>query len=176
MIRIRWLQTKRYLLYHLIRLFLIRGQSEKVARGFAVGLVVNFFPTFGFGVVISPAVARLCGGNIVAGFAGGALLTFVWPLLFFLNLRVGGQFIKPPVPINEFDDVTEKTMDALLWGQTFVAGAVINSIVVGGAVYLALRLLYQRITPGALSYFRRHSAGHRLRFNSARHRRLKSAG
>ncbi|MDP1591983.1 MAG: DUF2062 domain-containing protein [Prosthecobacter sp.] len=170
-----WLQTERYFLYHLIRLFRIRGQSEKVTRGFAVGLVVNFFPTFGFGVVISPTAARLCGGNIVAGFAGGALLTFVWPFLFFLNLRVGGHFIKPPVPINEFDDVTEKTMDALLWGQTFVVGAAINSIVVGGAVYLALRLLYRRIRPGALAYFRRHSAGHRLRFSSARLRKLKSA-
>ena len=119
-----WLALERCVLFNLIRLFRIRGQSERVARGFALGFMVNFFPTFGFGVVISAALARVSGGNLVAGFVGGATMTFFWPLLFYFNLRTGGLCIRPPVVVDELDDVTEKTMDALVWGQTFTLGAV----------------------------------------------------
>ena len=85
-----WLRIERGFLYHVIRLFRLRAASEKVARGFALGLVVNFFPTFGLGVLISGFMARALGGNAVAGLVGGATLTFFWPLLFYLKIRVGG--------------------------------------------------------------------------------------
>ncbi|MEX2578001.1 MAG: DUF2062 domain-containing protein [Verrucomicrobiales bacterium] len=168
MFRHLWLQFERYFLYHLIRLFRIRGKSEQVARGFAVGMVVNFFPTFGFGIVISPAVARLCGGNVVAGFAGGALLAFFWPVLFFLNMRTGSLFVKPPVIIDELEDVTEKTMSTLQWGSTFMTGAVLNALVVGVAVYLLLTAVYRRLRPVALAYFRGHATEHQRRFGGHR--------
>lgn len=163
-----WLTLERGVLYHLIRLFRIRRQSERVARGFAVGLVVNFFPTFGFGVLISGIVARLVGGNAVAGLAGGALLTFFWPVLFFLNIRVGSRFVAPAVPVEELGDVTEKTMSALKWGETFMFGAVVNTLVVGGFAYLLLRLVYRQIRPGALAYFRSHAREHQRRFRRPR--------
>ncbi len=162
----RWrISIGRSLLFHLIRLFRIRGQSERVARGFAVGLVVNFFPTFGFGVVISASVARLFGGNAIAGFIGGALLTFFWPLLFYLNLRTGGLFVKPPLAVEQLDDVTPATMGALLWGWTFTVGAVANSVVAGLGVYLVLRLVHRQVRPAALAFLRRQARlhPHRLR-------------
>lgn len=159
-----WLSLERCFVFNLIRLFRIRGQSERVARGFATGFVVNFFPTFGFGVVFSAALARLCGGNAVAGFVGGASMTFFWPLLFYVNMRMGSLLVRPPVVIDEFDDVTEKTMDALMWGKTFTFGAVVNSLLAGLCVYLLLRLVYRKIRPGALAYFRRHARVHQRRF------------
>jgi uncharacterized protein (DUF2062 family) len=168
MIRKLRLRLERYFLYHLIALFRIRDRSERIARGFAVGLIVNFFPTFGFGVVISPAVARICGGHIAAGFAGGALLTFSWPFLFYLNMRMGSRFFRSPIPIDELEDVTERSIGALQWGQTFMAGALVNSLLVGGSVYLVLRLAYARVRPRALAWFRSHSAEHRRRYGSAR--------
>src|SRR5690606_934235 len=78
----------RWIILQGLRLFKIRGQSEKIARGFAIGLALNFVPTFGFGALIAGFVARLCGGNGIAGLAGGASLSLVWPLLFYLNIRV----------------------------------------------------------------------------------------
>jgi len=159
-----WLTVERCFVLNLIRLFRIRGQSERVARGFALGLVVNFFPTFGFGVVISAALARLLGGNMVAGLVGAASLTFFWPLLFYFNMRAGSLFIRPSVMIDEFEDVTPKTMDALVWGQTFTLGAIVNSALAGLTVYLVLRLIYRQIRPGALAYFRRHARDHQRRF------------
>ncbi len=158
------LSLERCFVFNLIRLFRIRGRSERVARGFAVGLIVNFFPTFGFGVVISAALARMFGGNAIAGLVGGASMTFLWPLLFYVNMRTGSLFVRPPVVIDELEDVTQRTMDALLWGQTFTVGALVNSALSGLAAYFLLRLVYRQIRPGALAYFRRHARDHQRRF------------
>ena len=160
MLKRLWLACERYVLYHAIRLFRIRGQDERVARGFALGFIVNFFPTFGFGVFLSGFFARALGGNTVAGFVGGATLTFFWPVLFYLNMRAGRQFVPPPIVVDDLEDVTEKTVDALVWGQTFMAGAIANSILWGGLCYLILRVLHWRIRPVALRYFRRHAKDH----------------
>jgi len=162
------LRIERSVLYNAIRLTRIRGASERVARGFAVGLMVNFFPTFGFGVLISGFCARLLGGNLLAGLAGGAVLGFSWPLLFLLNIWVGGLFYRPPVVLDELADVTEKTVNALVWGRTFTVGAILNSLVVGITVYLLLRLLYDETRPAALIWFRRHARDHQRRFRRRR--------
>jgi uncharacterized protein (DUF2062 family) len=163
-----WLRIERGFLYQVIRLFRIRAASEKVARGSALGLVVNFFPTFGFGVLISGFIARALGGNAIAGLVGGATLTFFWPVLFYLNIQVGGWFYQSPIPIGEVEDVTEKTVEALVWGKTFMMGTLINIVVVGLAVYGVLRLLYARIRPGMLHYFRAHATDHQRRFGRKR--------
>lgn len=137
--------------------------SERVARGFALGLVVNFFPTFGLGMLISGFVARVLGGNFVAGVVGGATLSLFWPVLFYLNIRVGQLFYPPVVVVDELEDVTTRTMQALMWGRTFTIGAALNSLVVGLIVYVLLRLLYGKTRPGALAYFRHHARDHQRR-------------
>lgn len=154
------------MLRHAIRLFRVRDESERVARGFALGMIVNFFPTFGFGVLISGFVARIFGGNAIAGVVGGATLTFAWPLLFYLNMRMGGLLFRPSIVVDELADVTEKTVNALVWGKTFMAGSVANSLLVGSTAYFLLRLLYARVRPGALAWFRGHAREYRkLRVN-----------
>lgn len=163
-----WLNLERGFLLHVIRLFRIRSTSERVARGFAVGLIINFIPTFGFGVVASGFVARAVGGNTLAGLIGGALLTFFWPLLFYLNVWTGSFFHRPPILIDDPEDLTQKTMDALIWGKTFVTGMFINSAVVGLAAYLLLVFAYDRARPKVLAYFRRHAHDHQRRFGRPR--------
>jgi uncharacterized protein (DUF2062 family) len=159
--------VERRFLFHLIRFFRIRGASEKVARGFSLGLIVNFFPTFGFGVLISGVFARLFGGNAIAGLAGGALLTFFWPVLFYLNMRTGGFFLGRS-RVSEFEEVVVESRSALVWGQTFTVGAIANSLLVGLCIYLLLRILYGRTRPAALAYFRRHARDHQRRFRRPR--------
>jgi uncharacterized protein len=132
-----WTKLERFLLYYSVRLFRIRDSSERVARGFAVGFAVNFFPTFGLGVFISGFLARMCGGNLLAGFVGGAILAFFWPFLFYLNMLTGG-WVQGRFPIKHPSEVTEDKIDALVWGTTFTTGAVINSLVVAGVMYFLL--------------------------------------
>lgn len=164
-----WHRTERFAVYHCIRLFRLRSASEHVARGFAVGLVVNFFPTFGLGMLFSGVLAKLVGGSAVAGLAGGASLGLAWPLLFYLNMRVGSLLVRPPIPVEHFEDVTEKSMNLLVWGQTFTVGALLNSLALGGAVYVLILLVYARVRPPALAYFRHHARDHQRRLRRLRH-------
>jgi hypothetical protein len=81
---------------------------------------------------------------------------------------MGGLFHQPPIAVGEVDDITEKTMEALVWGKTFTAGAIFNSLLVGLIVYGMFRLTYAKIRPGMLAYFRRHAKDHQRRFGSQR--------
>lgn len=168
MIKRLWLRLERYWVFNLIRLFRIRGQSERVARGFALGLIINFFPTFGAGVLISGFVARFFKGNAVAGLVGGATLTFFWPVLFYFNFWTGGLFVADAIPIARPEDLNEKTIGSVVWGLNFAIGAVVNSLLVGSTVYLVLRLIHRQIQPSALAYFRRHAREHQGRFRLPR--------
>jgi uncharacterized protein (DUF2062 family) len=143
-----------YLIFQAIRFFRLRGSREKGARGFAVGLACNFYPTFGLGAVISGFLAKLVGGNVVAGFIGGSTLAFFWPLLFYANMRVGSLFLRPPVIVADLGDVTPHTISRLVWGQTFLIGSLINSLLAATAAYFAFLLLYERVRPHALRWLR----------------------
>jgi uncharacterized protein len=143
------------LLHHSLRFFRLRGSREKGARGFAVGLAFNFFPTFGLGAFAAGFLAKLVGGNTVAGFLGGSTLAVFWPFLFYLNIRVGSWFIRPPLMVDDYGDVTPQTISALVWGQTFAVGALLNSAVAMTVAYFAFLALYERLRPGALRFLRR---------------------
>lgn len=62
---------KRRFKYLLIKLLRLKDHSHKVALGFSLGSVVNFVPTFGFGIILSVGLAKLCKGNSIAGLIGG---------------------------------------------------------------------------------------------------------
>jgi hypothetical protein len=163
-------RLERSSLYYVIRFLRIRQATEHIARGFAVGLIPNFFPTFGFGFVMSAFLARVAGGSIAAGAVGGLSLTFLWPLLFFVNMQTGSLFIHPRILIDDLDDVTEKNIKALLWGPAFTTGAILNSLLASTLAYVAILLFYRQVRPGALRYFRRHARDHQRRFRRERTR------
>lgn len=158
----RLLRARRGALAGLLRLFRLRESRERIARGFALGLIVNLLPTFGFGVLISGFFARFLGGNLAAGLAGGASLMFPWPLLFYLNMRVGQVFVGSPQIIDELGDVTEESTRALAWGHAFLVGSAVNCIVVGLIVYLLVLAAYRPIRPRAVAWLRHRAA--RLRY------------
>lgn len=153
--RTRWERVKRYGFYQAIRLFRIRARTERIARGFALGLIINFLPTFGFGVVISGFVARIFGGHSVAGFVGGATLTFAWPILFALNVGVGTFLLEGNWSVDVSEGISEKAMNKLVWGRAFILGMIANMLAIGLLVYLFMRLLYRHIRPVALRLLRR---------------------
>ena len=67
--------------------------------------------------------AGLCRSSMVAGVVGGTTLAFVWPFVFYLNIRTGGLFVRLPIAVDDLEDVTERTMSLLIWGKTFAIGA-----------------------------------------------------
>jgi uncharacterized protein len=153
------------LLYQAIRFFRLRGTREKAARGFAIGLACNFYPTFGLGGILGGFLARLCGGSLVAGLVGGSTLAFIWPIVFYMNVRTGALFFKPAIPVDELEDVTERTMNALLWGKTFAIGAIVNSLLAILVSYLLFLLIFERVRTPALNWLRERIRHRKARSN-----------
>ncbi|MGV3774791.1 MAG: hypothetical protein ACO1QB_17975, partial [Verrucomicrobiales bacterium] len=58
------------------------------------------------------------------------------------------------------------TVTALGLGYTFMLGALLNSIFIGGTCYLLIRFLYDKARPSALVYSRRYVQRHQRRFNT----------
>jgi uncharacterized protein len=161
------LRLERWFIYYSMRLFRLRGSTERVARGFAVGVIVNFYPTFGFGVLISGFVARLLGGNLLAGILGGLTLTFVWPFLFYLNMVTGG-WVRGRMIIRSPEEVTEEKINALVWGQTFTTGAILNSLVAGLLIYLLLYWLLTNYRQHGLARLYKKMKRHKSEMTEAR--------
>ena len=99
-------------------------------------------------------LARLAGGSLVAGFVGGSTLAFIWPIVFYMNIRTGSLFLQPAILVDELEDVTERTMNALLWGKTFAIGAIVNSLIAIVVSYLLFLLLFERVRTPALKWLR----------------------
>lgn len=136
------------------RLFRLRDSADRVARGFAIGVACCFLPTFGAGGFVAALGARLLGGSLVAGFVGGCALAFAWPLLFLLNLKVGGLFFRPEVVVDDVGDLTPTTIDAVLWGKTFAVGTLINASLAAALAYVLVRAAFPRVRPAALRSLR----------------------
>lgn len=145
-----------------IRFYRLKGSQGKSARGFAIGLACNFYPTFGLGGFISGFLARLLGGDMVAGFIGGSILAPFWPLIFYFNIRIGGIFLRPPLDVDDIYDVTPQTVNALVWGQTFAIGSIINSLIFGLLAYFFFLFTYERTRPRATQWLRRQVRGRRM--------------
>jgi uncharacterized protein (DUF2062 family) len=150
-------RLKNAFVYNSIRLFRLRSSTEQVARGFALGFIVGFFPTFGLGLLLSGFVARLLGGNLLAGFIGGSVLTFLLPLVLAWDTYVGWWFAPEVRTLNHLAGIQIEENSKLFYGQLGMLGAVLNSLVFGAIVYFAVLLLYQRVRPGALAKLRGHA-------------------
>jgi uncharacterized protein (DUF2062 family) len=148
-------------LFHAIRLCRIRAASEQVARGFALGVVPHFFPTFGFGAIVSAFFARACGGNGIAGFVSGALVTPFWPAFFWLNMHVGSWILRDRTPIDDPTRVSVKKATALMMTRDFSIGGIVNSAIVALAAYLILLAIYEKVRPKLLAHFRHRARGRR---------------
>lgn len=142
------------LLFHSIRLCRIRAASERVARGFALGIIPHFFPTFGFGAIISAFFARACGGHGMAGLVSGAIVTPLWPAFFYLNMHVGSWLLSDRTPIDDPTKVSVKKATALMMGRDFSIGGLVNSAIVAIAAYFILLAIYERVRPRLLSGLR----------------------
>lgn len=120
----------------LLRLLRINDSVHGIAIGFTIGALVNFVPTFGIGPVLSAAGARLVKGNPVAGFIGGLLFLWAFPMLFYLNIVVGHAILmvmKFVVP-----QIAERFAGELLIWQAFIIGMLINLLLFGTSIYLII--------------------------------------
>ncbi len=132
--------------YYILKFLRLKGTPKKVALGFAVGSIVNFYPTFGFGVPIAGAVAAFVRGNIPAGIVGDILFKPLFPFFFYLDLLVGYKLMGL-----EADNLAQVAMDLakldpqafLIAGKVFMFGALINSLLTGLVLFLVVHTIFK---------------------------------
>ncbi|AVX19526.1 MULTISPECIES: DUF2062 domain-containing protein [Carboxydocella] len=145
-----------------IRLFLllffrIKDMPAKVALGFAVGSCVNFYPTFGVGVPIALAAARLARGNVFAGLLGDLLFKPLFPFFFYLDLLVGNSLFgeKQAAISQQLLGLVKMEWQAFVQvGKAFFLGALVNSLLLGLILFLVVWRTFARLQPWCLNRLR----------------------
>lgn len=132
----RWLRLK------MLKLMRLREDPKVIARGIALGVGVDFLPTFGFGVVFAYLFATIGRANRVAAVVTSlALKCFIVPF-YLANIIVGRFFLGQPV---ENAMVTTKISFSFQGIKSisgaFFLGSIINTLVASVVIYFVSHTL-----------------------------------
>lgn len=119
----------------------------KIARGAALGFALDFLPIPLISIPIAYVLARVVGGNGLAGALTAAFFKWVVPFFYVLNMFTGSLVIGLHMP-EEVKAITVTGTTPADWleklahlGYPFLAGSFINSCVAGLVLYFVVRRL-----------------------------------
>lgn len=135
--------------YSLIRLLRINSNAKDISFGLVLGFLPNWIPTFGFGPVISIALAKLFKANIVSAFIGGISGALLWPVLFVLNYKVGNFLLSISSSVTPINDAEIEAVNLFYYktkniGVEFLVGATVNIIIFSLIFYFAFYYLLKK--------------------------------
>ncbi len=160
------MKGKRRLRYYLLKILRSKEAPIKIALGFAIGSAINFFPTFGFGVVLAGVLASLTRTNIPSSIAGDLLFKSFFPVLFILNIITGDLILGNSKQdlIIRFQSFSFREAEALIYaGKAFFIGALVNSAFLIASVGIAIFLVVQKHRLRIIRRIKRWSAADRFR-------------
>ncbi|NPV26721.1 MAG: DUF2062 domain-containing protein [Firmicutes bacterium] len=130
--------VRRLVRYYLLKFLRLNGSPRKVALGFALGVCMNFYPTFGFGLALAVVLAGVMRANIAASLLGDTLFKWLFPVFFYLNYVVGEFLIDHPAGglAGTSSSVWEWSRHNLTQiSQAFFLGMVLNTLILGTTLY-----------------------------------------
>ena len=157
----------RYLLLRFIRL---KGSSETIARGLAVGAFAGMFPIFGGQTIIGVLLAFLVKGNKMAAMAATWIsnpLTYI--PIYALNYHIGRRILNAaPATISQQNvaDVASIMEHGREFAVALLLGSFVTGLIMGTFAYLAGQKLSIRLKD---YYRKRHlrSSAYRQAFISS---------
>lgn len=138
---------------------MLTEKPYKVALGCALGIGINFFPTFGAGFIFAFALAFLFRINRAGATVTSLLSGPMVPLMYALNLLVGGLVLTPVTGsenlrdfiisqysmISKVGDIQNKIFGFLdFFGSTFLLGAIVNASLFGAGFYFLVSYILKR--------------------------------
>ncbi|HBS59909.1 MAG TPA: hypothetical protein DEA44_11645 [Firmicutes bacterium] len=129
---------KRRMRYMYIKMKRMKDNPRRLARGLALGVFLNFLPTFGTGFFIALIVARFVRANVVLACTASLATKWCIPILYAINLKVGQTVLGMPSETltTLWTKVAELDLSGLLsLGKPFILGSVLNSLVVSYLSY-----------------------------------------
>lgn len=147
-------KLRRNITYYLIRLLRIRKGNHQIALGCIIGFYPCWFPTFGVGPALSIALSKWVRGNMPAAIISASVGSLVWPVLFYLNYKIGylirSLYMSRVVRMDEIKDSNVPEVDYIetvehlsKWesvGIDFLAGALLNSLFFSVVGYFIIRV------------------------------------
>ncbi|GBF76749.1 hypothetical protein PA598K_05236 [Paenibacillus sp. 598K] len=144
--------------YYALRILGSKKGDHQVALGATIGFFPCWFPTFGIGMALSAALARLCRSNMPAAIVSGSLGTILWPALFYMNYKVGHFFhvllwntpfdldrlLDKQIPDSDYHETAWHLKKLGDLGIDFLLGSTFNSLVFFGVLYAIMRWLLKR--------------------------------
>lgn len=136
-----------------------QDSTRKIALGCALGIGVNFFPTMGIGFILAFLLAALFRVNRAAATATSLMTGPLIPLMYTLNLGVGGLILTPVTGKENLVDfiidqyaillklgnIQDKIFSFLeFFGSTFVLGAVVNATIIGVGFYYFISFMLKK--------------------------------
>ncbi len=91
----RWTKTKRFFLYHYLRLMRLRKSPHEIALGLALGIFVGFLPIVPFQSVTVLILALIFRGSKIAAFAGTWISNPLNWVFFYYGLYLVGNLALP---------------------------------------------------------------------------------
>jgi len=121
------------------KLLHLRDSTHEIALGFAVGVFVGVFPTFGFGALVLGALAIVIRFNFVASLIGTLINNPLFtPFWLISSYKVGELVTKAGIKINE--DFLKNTFNFTL---SYLVGNIILSVVSGIISYFVVYIVVE---------------------------------
>lgn len=130
----RWLLLKKH------RLMRLRGDPKLIAIGVAIGVSVDFLPTFGLGALFAYAFATLGQVNRIAAVVTSLALKWLIIPFYGANIIVGKLFTHGQGEGFEMPHGAFFSLEAMKHvSGAFFLGSVVNALIFGIAAYYGAR-------------------------------------
>lgn len=136
--------------YYFLKLLRLRANPSIVARGFALGILIEFItlPTLGLAFLLLYPLAIFLRANFAASFIGFISGKFLMLFFLYWNYRVGNLLVGTKIS-EEVEHISHFISLAMLKekGLAFFLGSIVNGFIVALISYIIvyyLLLLYKK--------------------------------
>lgn len=114
----------------------LRGKPELIAKGIAIGVGVDFLPTFGLGAIFAYLFATIGRVNRISAVVTSLALKWLILPFYAANIFVGRIILGRPVEKVDVPKGFSLSLDSIKnLSDAFFLGSVINALISSVAVY-----------------------------------------
>ena len=119
---------------------------NKVARGASWGLALDFLPIPIFSIPLAYVMARITGGNGLAGALTAALFKLAVPFFYVLNITTGNFLLGLHLPndivaLAMMGTLEHKIEQLLALGPPFLVGSLVNAFLAWLLIFFVVKRL-----------------------------------
>lgn len=138
------------------RLAKLKGSSNTLARGFAVGIFAGLLPVFGFQVFIAVALALLVRGNkILAATSTWVSNPLTYAPIYIFNFQVGRWLLREHSSLDVSLQL-KSVQDVTVLGYTMIKTLLVGSLTVSAVVSICSYFLFLWFIKGIRAWYYKH--------------------